>query len=160
MQAAAELVHKKVAIWLSWWSITEKFLRLSLRRRLWGLIGKHLQTIAGRGDLRATRLRKSWADTGTELCYRYLQWQIRVKTTLQQGGRKHKNPATVPSIHDFPLPRLVDHMAAEDGPSDAEEEEKWSVIDQRLLLPDLHQAHYLMSMIWWWELFQWSPKNW
>ena len=27
-------------------------------------------------------------------------------------------------MHDFPLPRLLDHLGAEDGPSQAEEEEK------------------------------------
>ena len=37
--------------------------------------------------------------------------------------RRHKSPASIP-LHDLPLPRLVDHMAAEDGPSGAEEEEK------------------------------------
>ena len=42
------------------------------------------------------------------------------------AGRKknHKNPATLPSMHDLPLPRLLDHMAAEDGPSDAEAEKE------------------------------------
>ena len=38
--------------------------------------------------------------------------------------RRHKSPANIPSMRDLPLPRLVDHMAAEDGPSDAVEEEK------------------------------------
>ena len=27
-------------------------------------------------------------------------------------------------MHDLPLPKLLDHMGAEDGPSEAEEEEK------------------------------------
>ena len=43
MHTAAELVHKKVAVWLRWWCITERFLRLILRRRLWGLTGSHLR---------------------------------------------------------------------------------------------------------------------
>ena len=30
----------------------------------------------------------------------------------------------IPSMHDLPLPRLLDHIGAEDGPSNAEEEEK------------------------------------
>ena len=30
----------------------------------------------------------------------------------------------IPSTRDLLLPRLLDHMGAEDGPSDAEEEEK------------------------------------
>ena len=30
----------------------------------------------------------------------------------------------MPSMHDLPLPRLLGHMGAEDGPSEAEEEEK------------------------------------
>ena len=32
--------------------------------------------------------------------------------------------ASIPALHDLPLPRLLDHMGAEDGPSEAEEEEK------------------------------------
>ena len=35
--------------------------------------------------------------------------------------RRHKSPAAVPVVHDLPLPRLLDHMGAEDGPSEAEE---------------------------------------
>ena len=38
--------------------------------------------------------------------------------------RRHKSPATLPTVRDLPLPRLLDHMGAEDGPSDAEEEEE------------------------------------
>ena len=36
--------------------------------------------------------------------------------------RRHKSPAALPTLHDLPFPRLLDHMGAEDGPSDAEEE--------------------------------------
>ena len=40
-------------------------------------------------------------------------------------SRRHKSPAAaVPIVHEFPLPRLLDHMGAEDGPSEAEEEKK------------------------------------
>ena len=38
--------------------------------------------------------------------------------------RRHKNPANASSMHDLPLPRSLDHMAAEDRPSEAEEEKK------------------------------------
>ena len=38
--------------------------------------------------------------------------------------RRHKSPASTPSTRDLPLPRLLDQMGAEDGPSDVEEEEK------------------------------------
>ena len=36
--------------------------------------------------------------------------------------RRHKSPASIPPAHDLPLPRLLDHMGAEDGPSCSEEE--------------------------------------
>ena len=39
-------------------------------------------------------------------------------------GRRHKNPANIPSTQHVPLPRLLDHMNAADGPSDDEEKEK------------------------------------
>ena len=35
-------------------------------------------------------------------------------------GRRHESPASVP-MHGLPLPKLLDHMGAEDGPSSAEE---------------------------------------
>ena len=38
--------------------------------------------------------------------------------------RRHKSPAALSIVHDLPLPRLLDHMSAEDGPSDAEEEKE------------------------------------
>ena len=38
--------------------------------------------------------------------------------------RRRKSPASIPSMDDLPLPKLLDHMGAEDGPSDAKEEEK------------------------------------
>ena len=38
--------------------------------------------------------------------------------------RRHKSPANLPTVHDLPLLRLMDHMVAEDGPSEAEGEEK------------------------------------
>ena len=38
--------------------------------------------------------------------------------------RRHKSPAAVPIVPDLPLPRLLDHMVAEDGPSDTEEEKE------------------------------------
>ena len=38
--------------------------------------------------------------------------------------RRHKSPASIPSMHDLLSPRLLDHLGTEDGPSDAEEEEK------------------------------------
>ena len=36
--------------------------------------------------------------------------------------RRHKSPASIPPVHDLPLPRLLDHTGAEDGPSCSEEE--------------------------------------
>ena len=36
--------------------------------------------------------------------------------------RRHKSPASVPPVRDLPLPRLLDHMGAEDGPSYSAEE--------------------------------------
>ena len=38
--------------------------------------------------------------------------------------RRHKSPAALPIVHDLPLPRLLDHMGAEDRPSEAKEEKK------------------------------------
>ena len=38
------------------------------------------------------------------------------------GRRRHKSPASVPSMNDLTLPRLLDHVGAEDGPSCSEEE--------------------------------------
>ena len=35
--------------------------------------------------------------------------------------RRHKIPANAPPMHDLHLPRLLDHMGAEDGPSCSEE---------------------------------------
>ena len=35
--------------------------------------------------------------------------------------RGHKSPTAVPIVRDLPLPRLLDHMGAENGPSYAEE---------------------------------------
>ena len=67
MHKAAELVHKKVTIWLRWCCITERFLRLILRRKLWGLTGQHLKTIVDRTDLRSTQLRRVWSENGTDL---------------------------------------------------------------------------------------------
>ena len=34
--------------------------------------------------------------------------------------RRHKSPASIPSMHGLPLPKLLDHMGAEDGPSCSE----------------------------------------
>ena len=36
--------------------------------------------------------------------------------------RRRKSPASVPPVHDLPLPRSLDHMGAEDRPSCSEEE--------------------------------------
>ena len=36
--------------------------------------------------------------------------------------RRHKSPASIPPVHDLPLPRLLDHTGAEDGPSCSEDE--------------------------------------
>ena len=35
--------------------------------------------------------------------------------------RRHKRPASFAPVRDLPLPRLLDHMGAEDGPSCSEE---------------------------------------
>ena len=40
----------------------------------------------------------------------------------QGRRRRHKSPACLPDAHRVPLPRLLDHMNAADGPSDDEEE--------------------------------------
>ena len=42
----------------------------------------------------------------------------------QGRRRRQKSPASVPSTHHLPLPRLLDHLNVADGPSEAEEEEK------------------------------------
>ena len=42
----------------------------------------------------------------------------------QRRRRRHKSPASVPSAHHLPLPRLLGHTNAADEPSEAEEEEK------------------------------------
>ena len=62
-----QLIERAIATWQLWWSISKDLLRLTLRRRLWGLIGNHLQTIIGSRDSRSTLLRKSWADLGKSL---------------------------------------------------------------------------------------------
>ena len=41
----------------------------------------------------------------------------------QGRRRRHKSPASMPSTQQVPLPRLLDHLRAADGPSDAEDEE-------------------------------------
>ena len=67
MHKKAELVHEKATIWLHWRCITEKFLRLILRRKLWGLTGHHLKTIVDRTDARSKQLRRVWSDLGQDL---------------------------------------------------------------------------------------------
>ena len=42
----------------------------------------------------------------------------------QGRRRRHKSPASISSTQQLPLPRLLDHMNAADGPSDVEEAEK------------------------------------
>ena len=42
----------------------------------------------------------------------------------QGRRRRHKSPASLPLMHDLPLPRLLDHMNADDGLFEAEEKEK------------------------------------
>ena len=44
--------------------------------------------------------------------------------------RRHKSPAVTLHVHDLPLPNLLDHMGAEDGPSCSEEEKRQSDRDQ------------------------------
>ena len=41
----------------------------------------------------------------------------------QGRRRRYKSPASISSTQQLPLPRLLDHVSAADGPSDAEEEE-------------------------------------
>ena len=40
----------------------------------------------------------------------------------QGRSRRYKSPASFPAAQRMPLPRLLDHMDAADGPSDEEEE--------------------------------------
>ena len=40
----------------------------------------------------------------------------------QGRRRRHKSPASLPAAQHMPLPRLLDHVDAADGPSDEEEE--------------------------------------
>ena len=42
--------------------------------------------------------------------------------TAGRRRRRHKSPSVAPYMHDLPLPHLLDHMGAEDGPSCSEEE--------------------------------------
>ena len=56
-----------------------------------------------------------------------LDYQMTDQDQHPTAGRKrrHKSPAAaVPIVHELPLPRLLDHMGAEDGPSEAEEEKE------------------------------------
>ena len=90
MHTTAELVHKTVVVWLRWWRIAERFLRLILHRRLWGLTGTHLRTIVGRGDTRAIQLRRSWADLGREL--KAIKARGRAETSIHTDDRSEPGP--------------------------------------------------------------------
>ena len=48
----------------------------------------------------------------------------RDNSPTQGRRRRRKSPASIPSTQQLPLPRLLDHMNAADGPSEVEEEEK------------------------------------
>ena len=56
--------------------------------------------------------------------------------------RRHKSPASIPPVHELPLPRLLDHMGAENGPSWSEEDKdadaQNTVAHRR---EDLNQTH-------------------
>ena len=43
--------------------------------------------------------------------------------------RRRKSPASLPAAQHMPLPRLLDHLDAADGPSD-EEEEKFQDVEE------------------------------
>ena len=58
-------------------------------------------------------------------------------------------------MHDFPLPRLLDHMGAEDGPSDAEEEEKEAKRCRPASTSGTLPHDYDMVM----GIFQWNLKE-
>ena len=73
--------------------------------------------------------------------------------------RRHKSPASVPPIHDLLLPRLLDHMGAEDGPSCSEEEKVQSDNILPLRHLDLRWVPFHMNMIESWELPQWVPTS-
>ena len=143
LEARDDLIEKAVAAWQLWWQLSKDLLRLTLHRRLWGLIGNHLRTIVGRRDRRSTLLRKSWADLGKSL--KAIEAQESAETSRAEESppvatykmtdhdqghptawrmRRRKSPTAVPIVHDLPLPRLLDPMGAEDGPSDAEEEKE------------------------------------
>ena len=141
LETKNQLIEKAIATWHLWWQISKDLLRLTLQRRLWGLIGNHLKTIVGKRDRRSILLKKSWADLTKSLKAIKAQrdrWDFKSRrestfSYISDDGtwpgtpysreeeRKHKNPAGVPIVHELPLPRLLEHMGAEDGPSDAEE---------------------------------------
>ena len=65
--------------------------------------------------------------------------------------RRHKSPAFIPPMHGPALPRLFDHMGAEDGPSSTEEGKEAK--RQRSALPHLDPplVHCHMTTIGLWE---------
>ena len=94
-----QLIERVIATWQLWWSISEGLLRLTLRRRLWGLIGNHLKTIVGRRDSRSTLLRKSLAGLGKSLKAIKAQWErwdlnSRRESTLSYRQDDRSRPGT------------------------------------------------------------------
>ena len=101
MQSAADQLAHSVTVWTPWWRVTTRFLRLMSHRKAWGVIGKHLEKIIDRTDLRTLLLRRSWSQQGSvlraikargrELCLdsslrRLYPRQIRTSVILRKAG--------------------------------------------------------------------------
>ena len=101
--------------------------------------GRYLQTVTSKRDTRLALQRKSrqtLVDLSTESWPRETAENSQASESLQTPTdmtgqsdhltsgrrRKHKSPASIPPVHDLPLPRQLNHMGAEDGPSCSEEE--------------------------------------
>ena len=71
--------------------------------------------------------------------------------------RRHKSPTSVPPVHDLPLPRLSDHMCAEDRPPCSKEEE--DAKRQKSASTTPRSTVGTLPLIGSWELPQWIPMN-
>ena len=72
--------------------------------------------------------------------------------------RRRKSPAIIPPMRDLPLPNLLDHMGAEDGPSCSEEEKEAKRQRSASTTPRSTVGSHT-NMIGLWELLQCVLKN-
>ena len=72
----------------------------------------------------------------------------------QGRRRRHKSPASLPAAQQMPLPRLLGHMDAADGPSDEEEEK--DAKRQRSAPTTPTPVDHQMNMMRLWESLKWN----